>query len=342
MCSVRKTTVSDVAAKAGVSIATVSRVVNHAGTAGQGVAPDTRRRVLEAINQLGYVPSQAGRTLRRQASDLVALLIPDITNAFYSAIAHSVEVALRGMGYSMILCNTDEDPELQDKYLQEMQEYQVFAVVLLGAVATSGLRRATEAGVPMTFLNRRAPEGTHMPFVGIDNFAAGRSVARHFLARGYDPVGVIHGPLSSTASRDRYDGFRKELEAGAGLLASEFTASGTLTIESGYAAAERMLRGPRHPAAIFCGNDLMAYGAYRRCRDLRLRVPEDVALFGFDDNPMNDWLADWLSTVRVPYERFGAATAELIGQLPASREDASSGSAKEVVLPYQLVIRDSG
>lgn len=342
MSSVRKPTVTDVAARAGVSIATVSRVVNHGAGAHSGVAPDTRRRVREAIEELGYVPSQAGRTLRTQASDLVALLIPDITNAFYSAIAHSVEVALRGMGYSMILCNTDEDPDLQDKYLEEMQEYQVCSVMLLGAVETRGLRRAIRAGVPMVFINRHAPEGARMPFIGIDNFAAGGAVARHFLTRGYEPIGVIHGPLYSTASRERYEGFCRTLEAGGLSLVQDFVAAGSLTIDSGYTAAERMLRGSRRPAAVFCGNDLMAYGAYRRCRDLGLRVPDDVALFGFDDNPLNDWLADWLSTVRVPYDRFGPAAAELMGRVLDSDTAESAAAAEEIVLPYQLVIRDSG
>ncbi|MDN3516573.1 LacI family DNA-binding transcriptional regulator [Aquisalimonas lutea] len=341
MSTASKPTISDVAAHAGVSIATVSRVVNGGEEASVGVALETRRRVREAINDLGYVPSQAGRTLRRQTSNLVALLIPDITNAFYAAIAHSVELALRDLGYAMTLCNTDEDPELQDKYLQEMQEHQVHAVILLGAVESAGLEKAVKAGVRMAFLNRRAPTETRMPFVGIDNRAAGAAVARHFLAHRYDPIAVIHGPLGSSASRERYEGFEQALRANGVELAADCIEHGDLTIDSGYTAAERMLRTGRRPAAIFCGNDLMAYGAYRRCRDLQIRVPDDIALFGFDDNPMNDWLADWLSTVRVPYDRFGSATAGVIGRMLSAADEGPRETPEEILLPYQLVIRGS-
>jgi len=325
----RRTTIEDVARQANVSVATVSRVLNP--PKGAYVAESTRRQVLEVVDELGYRPFRAGRTLRTQVSHLVALLIPDITNAFYSAIAHSVEVALRELGYSMILCNTNESPELQGDYLEEMQQNQVAAILLLGAVDTPALRRAIDSTTPLVFLNRRAPADLQMPFIGIDNRAAGRAVAEHFLARKYHPIGVIHGPLTSTASSERFEGFRDRLAEAGHELADGFIAAGVLTIESGYTAVDRLLGDGRRPAAIFCGNDLMAYGAYRRCAEIGLRVPEDVALFGFDDNPLNDWLATWLSTVRVPYDRFGAAAAEVMREFLGG---ATQAHAPEFVLPY--------
>lgn len=332
----KKPTIEDVARHARVSVATVSRVLNR--PKGAYIAADTRRQVLAVVEDLGYRPFRAGRTLRTQISHLVALLIPDITNAFYSAIAHSVEVALRELGYSMILCNTNETADLQDDYLDEMEQHQVAAILLLGAVDTPTLRKAAGSNTPIVLLNRRAPDGFEMPFVGIDNRAAGRSVAEHFVSRRYEPVGMIHGPLASTASRERFEGFRDRLAEAGRPLPQEFTASGELTIESGYNASGNILRSDARPAAIFCGNDLMAYGAYRRCAELGVNVPKDVALFGFDDNPLNDWLATWLSTVRVPYDRFGAATAQVIQNLLA---DNVHGAANDVVLPYQMTIRAS-
>lgn len=332
----RKPTIEDVARRARVSVATVSRVLNQ--PKGVHVTDDTRRQVLAAVDDLGYRPFRAGRTLRTQISHLVALLIPDITNAFYSAIAHSVEIALRELGYSMILCNTNETPELQDDYLNEMQQHQVAAILLLGAVDTPVLRGAVGSNTPIVFLNRRAPDDLEMPFIGIDNLAAGRAVAEHFLSRRYDPIGLIHGPLTSTASRERMEGFRDRLEEAGHDLADRFTATGKLTIESGYSAAGRMLSSEHRPVAIFCGNDLMAYGTCRRCAELGLNVPHDVALFGFDDNPLNDWLATWLSTVRVPYDRFGPATAQVIREIVSG---ATPSSSLGVVLPYQMTIRAS-
>jgi len=317
-------------------VATVSRVLNDQDRG--KVSATTRARVRQAIQELDYRPTQAGRALRKLASHLVGLLIPDITNAFYSAIAHSAELAFRELGYAMILCNTDEDPSLQDAYLEEMRAHLAAAVVLLGAVDTPGLRQAVDAGTLVVFLNRKAPPGLVGPFIGIDNRAAGAEVAQHFLRRGYREIGAIHGPLASSASRERFEGFCDRLAAEGVTLAPERIAAGMLTIESGYSAAERLLRGASRPRAIFCGNDLMAYGAHRRCTEVGLAVPEDVALFGFDDNPLNDWLAPWLSTVHVPYDRFGPAAAELVRDVIAGRRSAGD---REVLLPFRITLRAS-
>src|SRR6185437_2411675 len=158
-------TVDDVAALAGVSVATVSRVVNEKAL--KRASASTVVKVQQAIAELNYRPMRAGRMLRTLESHLIALLIPDITNAFYSAIAHSVELAIREIGYAMILCNTEESPELQDAYLDEMKSHLVRSVVLLGAVDSPGLRRAAADGLPIVYINRKAPTGLSGPFIGI-------------------------------------------------------------------------------------------------------------------------------------------------------------------------------
>lgn len=326
----------DVAARAGVSVATVSRIIN--GRESSKFSAGTIERVREAIAELNYRPLSAGRALRTRQSHLVALLIPDITNAFYAAIAHSVENAISDLGYAMILCNTDEDPGAQDAYLEEMQAHLVSGIVLLGAVDTPGLRRAAAGGVPIVFINRRAPAGFGGPFVGVDNYRAGEVVAEHFLHQRYTRCASIHGPLTSPASRERFEGYRDRLAAAGAPLEDRCVMGADLTIESGYSRAVQLLALDARPRAVFCGNDLIAYGAHRRCRELGLRVPEDVALFGFDDNPLNEWLAPWLSTVHVPYDRFGPATARIIKGLAAGQ---TADANAEILLPYRLVLRAS-
>lgn len=296
------------------------------------------QRVLQAADELGYRPAHPGRALRTNQTRLVALLIPDLTNTFYAAIARSIETSLARQDHEMILCNTDEDPSAQDRYLAEMLAHRVRGIALLGAVATPGLERALRSDTPIVFVNRRPPGGRGL-FVGIDNYAAGHTVGCHFLRQDYQDCAAIHGPLRSTASRARFEGYRDALKAGGWQLGPARTLEAALTMEDGFRAAQRMLTCPPRPRAIFCGNDQIAYGAFRCCRELSLRVPSDVALFGFDDNPLNDWLAPWLSTVHVPHQDFGPAVLRAFKLLwGPSDEDRN----QDIFLDYAMVLRGSG
>ncbi|WP_419760353.1 LacI family DNA-binding transcriptional regulator [Acidisoma sp.] len=331
--SERPVGIEAVAQRAGVSTATVSRVLNGIKLKANG---ETEARVRAAADELDYRPAHAGRALRTRQTKLVALLIPDISNAFYSAIARSIESSLRVTDHTMILCNTGEDPDLQDFYLDEMQAYHVRGVALLGAVDSAGLQRALLKGLPIAFVNRKPPRGGGV-FVGIDNHAAGRAAAEHFLSQGYDRCAVIHGPLSSSASRERFEGFILAMtEAGRSPLPSHIVPGG-LSIEGGYAAASQLLAAEFYPRAIFCANDLVAYGLFRRCRELRLEVPGDIAVLGFDDNPLNDWVAPWLSTVHIPYNAFGAAVTDALVRIWEGHQAPHAGE----LLPFSLRLRGS-
>lgn len=327
----QKTTIADVARAAGVSTATVSRVINGATNK---ASKETRERIQKLIKDMGYQPMQLGRALSRMESDTVALLTPDTRNAFYASIADGLEQAINATGKAMILCHTREDPGIQDKYLRQMESHGVAGIALLGAVPSPGLSRAVQSGLPLVFVNRKCPHPNHHAFVGIDNYSAGCDVAKHFLACNYTPVAAIHGPLNSSASLERYEGFRDTMEAAGRLLSNKLTLGGGLSIESGYQAATRLLSQNEKPRAIFCANDAVAYGVHRHCGELGLVVPDQIALFGFDDNPLNQWLAPWLSTVTVPCEEIGHRIAHLFitKQVPP----------RQYLLPYQLKIRHSG
>lgn len=328
--------IDDVAREAGVSISTVSRVVN--GVANK-VSADTLERVRAIIADMDYRPARIGRALRTSQTQLVALLIPDTTNSFYAAIANSIETAMSGTGHSMILCNTGEDPQKQDHYLDEMEAHMVRGVALLGAVDSPGLRKMARRNVPIVFVNRRPPSGIYGPFIGIDNRKAGSDIARHFVERGFRPCAAIHGPMTSSASRERFEGYRDTLAEGGQALDPQFVRGAELNMQSGYDAAAALLGGRRKPRAIFCGNDLIAYGAFRRCREQELAVPENVALFGFDDNPLNEWIAPWLSTIHVPYASIGEKVMVELQRLWDGK-----GAARRVeqrLLPYQIQLRSS-
>ena len=326
----RTVSIVDVAERAGVSVATVSRIVN--GNTRKASAK-TVARVRRVISDLGYRPISVGRALRNRESRLVAVLAANIANPSMAAIAASTENALRGAGLTMVLCDTHDRPELQDEYLLEMRAQFARAIVLLGAIKSPKLNEFLEGDLPLVLVNRRL-RGVKLPFVGIDNRAAGRQVAQYFLSRGIEDVAVVHGSPSSTATRERVAAFRKAFsEAGHPIAATRVIGREDADHLAIGADAMGRLIADGAPRAVFCLSDLIAYGAHRTVTEKGLSVPGDIELFGFDDNPLNEWIAPWLSSVRVPYDAYGDA---VVAALDATREGGSLG---ERLLPHRLVLR---
>lgn len=292
-----------VARDAGVSVATVSRIVN--GKSGRA-STETVARVEAAILRLGYHPNPVGRALRRRASRVVAMLAPNLDNPAMAAIAVSTEAALRDAGYVMILCDTHDRPELQDDYLQAMRGQFVAGYVMVSAVRSRGLKETIGRGDPMVFVARRNPFGGGA-YVGIDNMAAGADAADFLLARGIDRPAVLMAAQNASSTVERATGFVERLvqrgvPAGAIGRAS---APGLSHIEIGYAAAQALVREEGWPPGLFCVSDLIAYGAYRLATESGLRIPESCVLVGVDGNAINAWIAPWLESIRIPYESFG-------------------------------------
>lgn len=187
------------------------------------------------------------------------------------------------------------------------------------------------------FVNRRPPKGLKVHFVGIDNRAAGCPVVEYFLSQSYTECAIIHGPLRYAASAERAEGFIGRLAEAGITVPSTRRIEARLTIEDGYAQAKRILDRRKKPRALFCGNDQIAYGVYRACIELGIRVHDDLALFGFDDNDINAWLAPWLNTVRVTTASFGPAVANLLSGVIENRPDL----LREILLPFELKIRQT-
>jgi LacI family transcriptional regulator len=325
--------IADVAREASVSTATVSRVINESST---GFSNETADRVLAAVQRLKYRPSLAGSALRSGRNPIVALMLTDLTHAYSGAVAASVEEALRKRAKTMVLCNTQENPWRQDELLLQLRSHLASGIVLLGAVASPGLAAALQQHEPIVCVVRRAPGDQNAPFVGIDDLRAGREVATHFLNCGFRRIMLIHGPLSSSATADRVGGFSGRLrEAGLPAPALRTHAIAASRKELSYALASKLLTGARRPEAIFCTTDEIAFGVARRCLELGLDLKRDIMLFGFDGNPLNEYLAPYLSTIQVPYEAFGAAVGGVLDQIWAT---GTSAQRNEVILPYRTLI----
>lgn len=317
--------IAEVAARAGVSIATVSRVINGVSSK---FSPATQDRVMQAVVSMGYRPTVAGRSLRSGQSRLVAVLASNLANPSMAAIAAAAEVALRKAGYVMVLCDTHDQPELQDEYLLEMSSHYARGLVLLGAVESPELTRLSKQPGRLVFVNRRSPVAmNHARFVGIDNLAAVQSVARWMVDQCPGKLALIHGDVRSSATRERVNGFLLACREMSQPLERSCirTAAGLSHLEIGFEGMRHLMALKKPPVAVFCTSDLIAYGAHRYLRDKHLELLEQVRLVGFDHSPLNTWVAPWLSGIRVPYGEYGEAIVRAL--------DAEG--PVEILLPYQ-------
>jgi LacI family transcriptional regulator len=315
-----------VAAAAGVSIATVSRIVNGET---RRASAKTIERVRKAIAVTGYQPNHAGRTLRRKESRVVAMLAPNLDNPVMAAIAASTEAALRAAGYVMILCDTHDRPDLQDEYLNAMRSQVVRGYIMVASIPSAVLKDFVADGAPMVFVNRRPPFG-HGAFVGIDNIKAGADAADMLWSAGLRRCGVLAPARGSSVARDRVKGFCSRLRAlgAAEILKAE--ATGRSHLEIGYEAAQRLAARDGWPEGLMCVSDQIAYGTYRFARESGILIPERCMLVGIDGNPLNRWIVPWLRSIQVKYEEFGEPIVELL-------DDVWRGSGHaERIMPHRV------
>lgn len=324
----------DVAKRAGVSIATVSRVLSRP----DAVAPATRRRVMQAVTHLGYATNAAGKHLRTQKSDKILVTVPDISNPFYSRVLQSIEENAQREGYSVLLADTQHDLKREERYTLMLRRRDAEGLIVLGqglpdvAMAisreTSGIAHIVGA---CEFDSR-----VNIPRVHIDNHAAARDAIEHLYSLGHRRIGLITGPSNSALSRDRLEG----ATARARVQRAEkdlLVARGDFSLVSGEKAAEQLLARADRPSAIICFNDQMAIGAMDVLRRCGLGVPDEVSVVGFDDIPFARYTVPPLTTISQPVREIGQETVRLLLGIVRGH----TRSAVSVVLPHRLVVRDS-
>ena len=328
------TTIHDVAQRAGVSPITVSRVINHSGYASR----ETRERVEAAVAELGYVPNRLARSLRSKRTHTLALVITDITNPFFTTVARGVEDTASDAGYTVIFCNTDESETEEQKYLQVVLQQQVDGVLLVPARgASESVELIQKQNTPVVVLDRRMPSGAQVDVVRCENVQGAYQLVKLLIDLGHRQIAVIGGPHLVSTSEDRVLGYRRAI-ADAGLGQTDIVCYGAFTQASGYELAQQLLAGQPRPTAVFAANNLIAIGAFKAVQDAGLRVPEDVAMVAFDDLPANLLVFPFLTVAVQPaYEMGRRATQLLLSRLsnPASQD------YQEVILPYELIVRQS-
>ncbi|MER3455570.1 MAG: LacI family transcriptional regulator [candidate division GAL15 bacterium] len=321
-------TILDVARAAGVSPATVSRVLNGAG---HPVREATRHRVLEAARRLEYYPNRLARGLLWRQTHVLGFVVPDVSNPYYAAILRGVEEAAAGHGLVVMLCNTGRDPGRVQACLRTLLEHRVDGIVVAGGTLTAADVRVVQGRVPLVAVGRhRAP----VPSVRVDNADASRKACQHLLQLGHRQVACLAGPRSSLTARDRVEGYRAALREAGIWPRARWVVWSDLTAEGGYRAARQLLSTSRVTALVAC-NDQMALGALRALWEAGLRVPQDVSVVGFDDTPTAAVAVPALTTIAIPAEELGRRALELFLAARAGRSD------NEVVLPTQLRVRES-
>jgi len=322
-----KATINDVAKLANVSKATVSRVLNQKGN----VSPKVVQRVEEAIKQLNYIPSGIARSLINRTTGLIGLLIPDIVNPFFPMLARGVEDAAHQYGYTVLLCNTDNDIQTEERYLQKMQQQSVEGMILVSANWLSISERLSTSQLPIVVCDRYRKD-FFIDSVTVDNFQAGFEATQYLIDKGHQDIVYISTSDSIESIWQRESGYKAAMRKHS---LNENVQYGTLTIESGYEVTQSLLR-THIPSAIFTANDLVALGAMKAVQHKGLRVPEDVAIFGCDDIMFASISSPPLSTIQQPAYQMGVKAMELlIGKINGERE------VRNITLEHKLIIRES-
>lgn len=329
-----RVTVSDVAREAGVSLMTVSRVVNNKGE----ISPATRQRVRDVIERLGYRPSNIARGLATQRTGTLGLVVPDVANPFFSEVARGAEHVAYAQGYNVFLCNTEEDTQRELAVLQSLEEKRVDGVVVCSSRLDEGELQEAVSFHPAAVLINRRLESKDVGVVLIDDEVGGRIATRHLVQAGHRVIGFLAGPSVSHSGCERAKGYRVALEAAGLSYNPDWTRYCSPMVEGGREAARELLTAQPRPTALFCYNDLVAVGALQACADLSLAVPTDVAVVGFDDIPLAALVTPSLTTCRVPrYELGSEAMRSLLGRIGGWTEE----ECKEIVLQPELIVRDS-
>jgi LacI family transcriptional regulator, galactose operon repressor len=323
--------IKDVALHARVSVATVSRVLNgHAA-----VRPGTREKVLAAIDELGYRPNGVARSLRTHHTHTLGLVISDVLNPFFTALARAVEDEARAHGYSVIIGNADEQPALQDHHIRTLLDRRIDGLLVSPTDHCSPLLPGVaRSGVPVVLLDRWIP-GVDAPVVRTDGRQAIRDLVAHLHALGHRRLAIITGPATTSTGNERTDAFREALRAHGLPLPDAYTEHGDFQAASGRRATARFLDLPEPPEAVFATDNLMALGAMDEIRARGLRVPDDIALAAFDDIPWFLHTDPPLTAIAQPTDTLGHSAVRALVDLIEGRP------AAPVALTARLVTRRS-
>ena len=330
-------TLKDVAKKSGVAIGTASAVINNC----PWVSQETRNRVLQAINELNYQPNQLARNLRTQKTNTIGLIVPDITNPFFPQIIRSIDASARKCDYLVILCDSNEDYQIGIETFKVLLDKKVDGIILIGGVVPKKeLIKYLSDKHPLIVVIERDYGIPEIATVAVDAIKGGYTATKHLLDLGYTEVGIITGPLNDDfyqGSFGRYEGYQMALKEHNIAFNPSLVKQGDFTFEGGYNAMKQFLTETPQIRAIFAFNDLMAIGAIMAIKEQGLKIPEDIAVVGYDDIPDASYTSPALTTIRLPQKKLGTLAVEILINHLKGKHDSSL----KKILSTELIIRQS-
>ncbi|WP_025156712.1 LacI family DNA-binding transcriptional regulator [Leifsonia aquatica] len=326
--------IQTVAAAAGVSKTTVSHVLSGK----RPVSPATRRRVERVMEELGYQPNFFAQALNSRRSNSVALLVQDITNPFYPALARGVQSVVASADQVVMLFDVGAGEGFLDAFVRDAIQRHVDGVIIaVNDEIEPQLLALHDAGIPVVGVGSGLSESP-LDWVSADDIAIGTTAVAHLRSVGHRRIATISGPIDHEPGRGRYEGYRRAVREHGLDESEDLRIAADFTREGGYAAMKRLLRLDPRPEAVVCANDLMAIGALDAALEAGLAVPDDIAIMGVDDIDAAGLVRPALSTVRVPAEEIGRAAGDLLLQ---RMEEPSTEPARHILVQHSLVRRQS-
>lgn len=324
--------IADVARMANVSTATVSRVISNAGT----VKKETAEKVLEAIKKLNYQPNMLARQLRRSETKTILVVVPDITNTFFSAVLRGIESVAIENGYQVLLGDARNNVETETSYLTILGQKKADGLILLTARTDQKILEELSQDYPVV-LACEYYEGTVLPTVSIDNVSSARKATEYLISLKHNRIGHISGPLNVVVGRDRCKGFHQAMSKHGIPVDPSLVQEGEFSFESGFNLMMKFLSLEEPPTAIFAGNDEMAMGAVKAAKSKGFRVPEDLSVVGFDDIKFASIFEPALTTIAQPTFDMGQKAMHLLLRLINNEELEKD----QFILPDNLIVRES-
>lgn len=301
-------TIKDIAHMAGVSITTVSKIINKKD---EDISDKTREKVLKIIDDYNYMPSALATGLVTKKTKTIGLLLPDISNAFFAELARGVEDGANCEGYNVILCNTDDDSDKEIQYLNVLKVKHVDGIIFLSAALSNHneIKELNHKGFPLVVLDR-ALDVENMMTVYLDNIMGGYIATKHLAEFGHKKIGCITGPLKNKLAKHRFDGYKKALDEMHINLKEHFVYEGNFKTKSGETGGRELIKAGA--TAIFACNDMMAYGVYKAIQEQDMKIPQDISVVGFDDIFISEILAPPLTSVKQPTYEMGIMSAAML------------------------------
>jgi len=314
---------------AGVSVATVSRALNGA----DNVLPGTRQRIQDAARDLRFTPSGAARSLITRRTDTIGALLPDLYGEYFSELIRGIDQAARARGLHLLVSSSHGDADEAAAALRAMNGRVDGLLVMSPHADADFLQHNLPVGLPAVLINTGAELPGHARFV-VDNYGGALAMTRHLVAAGRKRIAFIAGPKGNLEAQERLRGYRAGLKPGM----RELVLEGDFSQETGFSAGRRIAQTRPRPDAVFAANDLTAIGCLAALGEAGLRVPEDVALAGFDDIPIARYVAPALTTIRVPIAALGAAALETLAK---GVEAPGTQATLSTAMPVELIVRRS-